>query len=496
MSKQTDSQETRVGWIDVPAKDVSTTTLASGGFARHARHGVDVPVPGTVLAGKYRIEALLGTGGMAVVAAAYHLQLQRRVALKYLVGEVLGYPEIVARFMREARVAATIRGEHVARVIDVGVFDGGAPFIVLEYLEGMDLAQHVLSEGPVSVVDAVRYILETCEALAEAHAAHIVHRDLKPANLFLARGPDRRETIKVLDFGVSKLMDEPMTDPSRMLGTVAYMSPEQLRGSSSVDLRTDIWSLGIILYELLGGESPFGGSSVVEVARAIIENAPKPLSSERRDLPTGLEDVITRCLRTNPDERYASVLELASDLAPFATKRDRESVRTIRGVLCGSLAPPPNTPAEGLATAPTIPPPAPLPSDAPVTTGLLSQHPSTIAPRAPDATPRQRSWTPWLLAVLVTAGVAVAGRMSTAPAAAPAVLAPSEISVRITSTTANARARIDDGPLVPLPLEKSVPRDDREHTIRVEAPGFVSRSKSVRFANDLVMALVLSSEHD
>jgi serine/threonine-protein kinase len=320
------------------------------------------PVPGTVLGGKYRIERVLGAGGIAVVAAAYHLQLRCRVAIKYLLAEALEYPEIVERFSREARAAARIRGEHVARVIDVGVFDDGAPFIVLEYLDGQDLADLLEKEGPLGVPEAVRYVLQACSALAEAHAAKIVHRDLKPANLFLAKGPDRRKKIKVLDFGVSKIVDEPMTEPARILGTVAYMSPEQLEGSSNVDARSDIWSLGVILYELLAGYAPFRGQTLVLLAQTIRVNAPEPLSTIRADVPAALDAVVRSCMRTRPEERPPSVLDLALALAPFADRRDRDSVRTIAGVLNGSMAPPPPEVVSGSMLTLPVPPPLPTPS--------------------------------------------------------------------------------------------------------------------------------------
>src|SRR5271165_3220466 len=215
---------------------------------------------GDILAGKYRIEKVLGAGGMGVVVAARHLDLDQRVAIKCLLSHTRTVPEIVERFTREARAAAKIQGEHVARVIDVGRFDDGTPFMVMEHLRGNDLADELAKSGPLPVTDAVRYLLETCEALAQAHALRIVHRDLKPANLFLAAQPGRRAIIKVLDFGISKVIDPSggaLTKTASIMGTPYYMSPEQLLSSKSVDERSDIWALGIILYELLVGRPPF-----------------------------------------------------------------------------------------------------------------------------------------------------------------------------------------------------------------------------------------------
>jgi serine/threonine-protein kinase len=457
-----------------------------------------MPTPGVVLGGKYRIERVLGSGGISVVAAAYHLQLRRLVAIKYLLAEALEYPDIVERFTREARAAARIRGEHVARVIDVGVFEGGLPYIVLEYLDGVDLEEHLRQTGPLSIARTVRHVLQACEALAEAHAAKIVHRDLKPANLFLAKGPDRRSAIKVLDFGVSKIVDEPMTDQTRMLGTVMYMSPEQLRAASEVDVRTDIWSLGVILYELLAGEPPFNGQTIVSVARQVEQNQPRSLTELRPDVPRALEEVIMKCLRTAPSERHATVLELAVALAPFVQSRDRDSVRTITGVLRGSLPPPgdlnPDSGEFAAFTPPPIPPP-PLSSDAPMIT------PVDTAKVPARRTEGPRGWLGSRVLPLATAAFAAAA-LSTAitlapPHGAPVVAArpvPSEITLRVTSRTPDARVRIDDGAPIPLPLEDVVARDEREHTITIEAPGHAPHTTTVRFTDDLHVATSLAPD--
>ena len=436
---------------------------------------------------------------MAVVAAAYHLQLQRRVAIKYLTREVLDYPEVVERFLREARVAATIRGEHVVQVIDMGELEGGEPFMVLEYLQGVDLAQHIEDCGPTHVVDAVRYVLEACEALAEAHASKIVHRDLKPANLFLAKAPDRRRIVKVLDFGVSKIIDEPMTAATNMLGTVAYMSPEQLRASNSVDHRTDIWSLGIILYELLAGAPPFRGNSVIEVANAILKNEPKPLSALRAQVPIGLEAVIARCLETDPAARYPSVLELAMELAPFASQRDQESVTTIGNILRPSIAPPTtDAPIEVVVSSTR---PLPVPSDAPSSVSLAPARAvrPTDRPALRGSSFGLRSPMAWLTALSVAAAVTVSARaipflLETEAPSPAAISPPSEVLLRVTATPGSARARVDDGPPLPLPLERSVRRDDREHTLVIEADGHASRTKTVQFTSDLVVAVTLTPQ--
>ncbi|HEX7839815.1 MAG TPA: serine/threonine-protein kinase, partial [Kofleriaceae bacterium] len=216
---------------------------------------------GEVLAAKYRVDRVLGAGGMGVVVAATHLQLDQVVALKFVRTEALHNPEIVGRFEREARAAVRLKSEHAARIIDVGRLESGSPYIVMEYLEGQDLAQLLEQRRSLPVSIACDYIIQACDAIAEAHSLGIVHRDLKPGNLFLARTSHGQQVIKVLDFGISKTQgpagDVNMTRTQAMLGSPGYMSPEQMRAAKSVDSRTDIWSLGVILYELVAGRMPF-----------------------------------------------------------------------------------------------------------------------------------------------------------------------------------------------------------------------------------------------
>jgi len=300
------------------------------------------PEPGQLLAGKYVIEEVLGIGGMGVVVSAKHVALDQKVAIKYLLPAALLNPEVVARFAREARAAAKIRGEHVARVIDVGQFDDGAPYMVMEHLQGKDLAKVLELSGPLPIEDAIRYLLETCEALAEAHAAKIVHRDLKPSNLFLSRQPDKSDIIKVLDFGISKTGDAPsasLTKTSALMGTAFYMSPEQLTNPKGVDHRSDIWALGVILYELLAGRPPFTGESIPEIIGAILTNQPDSVRSFRAEIPLGLEAVITKCMQAKTADRYQSVAALAAAMGAFAHVRDRQSIEITARVLGESIRP-------------------------------------------------------------------------------------------------------------------------------------------------------------
>jgi len=288
-----------------------------------------LPSAGDVLAGKYRIEGLVGRGGMGAVFAATDLVLGRRVAVKTLLAEGLARPGALQRFFNEARAAAQIESEHVVRVLDVGAANSGLPFIVLEYLEGHDLAQLARSRR-LDPVEAVDYVLQALDALAQAHARGIVHRDLKPANLFVVRRTDgagaggRGAHVKVLDFGISKITTAPfaqagITASTAILGSPAYMSPEQLRSAKRVDARSDIWSVGVILYELLAGKPPFAGEEIGAVFAAILEQTPAPVRAHQAGVAPGLEAVVMRCLARDPAQRFQSVSALAGALVPFAS---------------------------------------------------------------------------------------------------------------------------------------------------------------------------------
>jgi hypothetical protein len=299
---------------------------------------------GQILAGKFRIERVLGQGGMGVVVAATHIQLDERVALKFLLPEALGNPEAVARFAREARAAVKIKSEHVARVSDVGTLESGSPYMVMEYLDGQDLAEWVRRSGAMRISDAVEFVLQACEAIAEAHALGIVHRDLKPANLFVTRRVDGSPCIKVLDFGISKLTvpgstsDMGMTRTSTVMGSPLYMSPEQMSSTRNVDQRTDIWALGIILYEVLTGRVPFEAETMPQLCGMILQDPPRPLRELRPDAPDGLAWVVLRCLEKNRDTRFSSVAELAVALAPFGSAGAQRSAERISRVLGGVVS--------------------------------------------------------------------------------------------------------------------------------------------------------------
>ena len=284
-----------------------------------------------LLAGKYRLEREVGRGGMGVVYQATHVALRLRVAIKVVLPELAENPLVIQRVLREARCAAQIAGDHVVRVIDVGQLDSGQPFIVMEYVDGEDLAKRLAQHGRLSLHAAVHALLEASVAIAEAHAKGIVHRDLKPANLFVARGADGREWIKVLDFGISKQLDgeRPVTRPNDVMGSPNYMAPEQICTPLAVDARADIWALGAILVELATGQRAFPGDTITAVYTRVLTGEPALPEPGAAELPHELVSIVSRCLRKEPAERFQSVHELVAALAPFASSVSTPALRAI-----------------------------------------------------------------------------------------------------------------------------------------------------------------------
>jgi serine/threonine protein kinase len=314
----------------IPAKPTQPRPPSSGLVALSQQDVIEMPFsPGEIIAGKYEVQKLIGSGGMGYVVSALHVELGEKVALKFLRPEALAIPELVERFAREARAAAKIRSEHIARVFDVGSLPDGVPFIVMEYLDGQDLCDVLHQQGPMPTKVAVEYVMQACEALAAAHAAGVVHRDIKPENLFLTRHAQGLDFIKILDFGISKVAlaqgKRAHVRTQMPLGSPVYMSPEQIRSSEGVDARTDIWSLGCVLFELLTGVVAFDEPSLMQLSAAILEHDPVPLRQFVPDAPVELENVILRCLEKDVSKRYGNIAELAIALYPFAPRRSRIS---------------------------------------------------------------------------------------------------------------------------------------------------------------------------
>jgi serine/threonine protein kinase len=269
---------------------------------------------GAVLGGRYAVDRVLGQGGMGVVVAARHIELRQRVAIKMLLASEHQDAELLRRFERESRSVAELSSEHVARVTDIGTFEDGSPFMVMEYLEGEDLQARIDREGPLPIALAVRLFAQAAIGLGDAHEHHVIHRDVKPSNLFLTRRRSGRLVLKVLDFGIAKADDEPleasMTSISSLIGSPQYMSPEQLCDPRAVDPRTDVWSLGASFYEAISGCAAFPADSLPELHMKVLAFEPPRLSSLRPDCPPELDLIVQRCLAKDAAQRFASMSEL------------------------------------------------------------------------------------------------------------------------------------------------------------------------------------------
>jgi eukaryotic-like serine/threonine-protein kinase len=291
-----------------------------------------VPSPGTVIGSRFRVESELGRGGMGVVLRGRD-EANRPVAIKVLLPEAVEHPEAVPRFVNEARAARELTSEHAVRVIDAGTLDSGLPFMVMELLEGEDLSSKLEKGGPFSISDACDAVIDACDALAEAHARGMVHRDLKPANLFAAKGADGRVRVKVLDFGVSKvaaqLRQMALTSTGTALGTPYYMAPEQLKSAKGVDARADVWSLGVVLYELLTGTLPFDGKSFGMLFMQIVSEDPKPIHTLRPEIPVALSETVQTCMKKDRDHRFPDLAALVQALARFASPSGQAQAQKI-----------------------------------------------------------------------------------------------------------------------------------------------------------------------
>ncbi len=283
---------------------------------------------GELLANKYRVEEVIGVGGMGIVVAAWHTELEQRVAIKFLLPSFANHPEASERFRREARAAARIRSEHVVRVLDVSAREDGVPYMVMEYLEGETLEALQLKLGRFTLLEVASVVRRICDALADAHANQIVHRDLKPPNLYLMCRSGRPPLLKLLDFGVSKSLANhtaphlKLTQSTMLVGSPLYMSPEQFEASKEIDTRSDIWGLGVLMFELLTLQMPFNGHSVPQIIRSVIEGKRRPLSELNVQVPDEFEAVLDRCLSVDLEGRFADVHELSDALRPFAASDD------------------------------------------------------------------------------------------------------------------------------------------------------------------------------
>jgi len=312
---------------------------AGGGETALTTEGI--AAPGDVIGGKFVVERVLGVGGMGIVVAARHMQLGQTVAIKFLRRNAAASSESVNRFLREARAAVGLQSAHVVRIMDVGTLEDGLPYMVMEHLSGTDLAHVLEVRRTLPLQEAVDYLLQAMEAVAEAHAVGIVHRDLKPSNLFLTVRPDGTPLVKVLDFGISKAIDDgsqqaSLTSTAMVMGSPLYMSPEQVRSTKNVDMRTDVWALGVILYELLAGGPPFEADTITGLCAKIVADPPVPLRTRRPDLPAAFEAIVVRCLDKDAKKRPQSVAALAMALRPFASADGKSAVERVARIGAGS----------------------------------------------------------------------------------------------------------------------------------------------------------------
>jgi serine/threonine-protein kinase len=401
----------------------------------------DAPVSvGEVLAGKYRTERLLGMGNMGVVVEATNLGLEQRVALKFLLAHRLTHQGLHERFLREARAAAKLTSQHVTRVMDVGMLESGAPYMVMELLNGHDLAAELEQRGQLPVTEAVEYVLQACEAVGEAHRAGIVHRDLKPANLFLTRNADGSPCIKVFDFGVSKTLGGnqlQLTSEGQAVGSPLYMAPEQMMAKPDVDTRADIWALGVILYELIAGRTPFHAETLMGLHTNVLVKGPMPLTTYLPSAPPGLEAIILQCLDKERDRRWQDVAAFASALAPYAPARVQTYPARVAGMLGTTAQPSRPTMTLEAAKLRASEPTANLPAHVAVatTSGATSQPAAMPARRGPSA------------GVFVLSGVLVAG----------ALAGGAFLRLRFASTPAAPAAPVPASTAVPTPAEPSEP---------------------------------------
>jgi serine/threonine-protein kinase len=289
------------------------------------RPPAEFPVgPGMMIDGRWRITRSIGRGAVGAVFEA-HDSGGQRVAIKVLHGEWRRNEQVVERFAREARVLMRLKSKHVGKLIDVGNLEreqGDLPFLVLEFLEGSDLDTHIVEKGRLPFRQAFAWGADACEGVAEAHALGVIHRDIKPSNLFLAGGNAGTPLVKVLDFGIAagepEVAPAKLTNVESLLGSPAYMAPEQMMASDDVDARSDIWSMGALLYHSVTGHLPFPGEGHLEIFSKVVTRPPVPMRAHVKDTPAEVEAVILKCLRKQRSDRYGSMQELATALRAVA----------------------------------------------------------------------------------------------------------------------------------------------------------------------------------
>jgi serine/threonine-protein kinase len=409
---------------------------------------------GEIIGGRYLVDRVLGYGGMGVVVAATHLGLEQKVAIKFVLPPGAKNEALRERFVREARAVAGLRSEHVTKVLDVGTLANGAPYMVMELLEGCDLAALLAQHGPLPVETAADYIAQACEAVAEAHSQGIIHRDIKPQNLFLTTHVGGASLVKVLDFGVSKRSIgglENLTQSTALMGSPLYMSPEQMRSARDVDPRSDVWSLGVVLFELLTGRVPFDADSMPALCLKVVGDDAPRIERHRDDVPAELVAVVLRCLAKDPERRYRDAAELATALERFVTPASRIGVARTRACMAmsgtrSSHATHSSAPPTTLATMP------PRASRGPLVAGIAAVAVILASLGGGAAVLHARAGATEARAIVAsTVASALAALPDEAPAPEPVVAPP----VASSPTTVDQPTTL---PPKPLPQKPSAPR--------------------------------------
>ncbi len=460
------------------------------------------PLVGAVIQDRYRIVRKLGEGGMGRVYEGEHLLVRRRVAIKCLHAQYASNADVLARFLREAQAASSIGHEHIVDVLDMGKLADGSPFMALEFLAGCDLRQALDEAGALPVGRAVRIVRQVCDAVAAAHDKGIVHRDLKPENVFLIQRGDNADFVKVLDFGIAKFHSgdgAARTGTGVMVGTAAYMAPEQIENSRDVDHRADLYSLGVILYVLLAGTTPFQSESIARLAYEVCMVPPPSVLSVRSDVPAELAAVIERLLAKRREDRFQSCADLSAALARFAA-HDAPPVRVAgaqapaRDLLFGSMATGPTSyPGDAPTSRPPTPAPTPAPPPAPTPAPHAAPPPGdAIADAAPPRGLPRSAVVGGVAVATALVAVLVAGRMrnQSPPAPPPTVasavatpVAPAPVAATpITGSerTVHVYVRIEpetatlsvDGQPVANPWDVDLPVSTTPRRIEARAPGY------------------------
>jgi len=471
---------------------------------------------GTILDGRYSVVRVVGKGGMGTVYEGENVKIGKRVAIKVLLPELIRSDEYVKRFQREARAAAEIGHAHIIDVFDFGTTPDSVPYIIMEYLEGEDLYSVLEREAKLPPERAVDIAGQVLHALSAAHAAGIIHRDLKPENIFLCRrsdvfwegepGPRKRDFVKVLDFGISlfrrmNLEEAKITKTGIVFGTPYYMSPEQARASRDIDFRSDVYSVGALLYTMISGERPFEGESAVEILSDVIDGSFKGLLTLEPTCPRGLVDAIHRAMNVNPYGRYDSAIDFMNALLPYT---DADTTLPPSDIVARVTAPdaPEVTAPDAPGEEPRRPPKAetPRPSGEARTLKHTAETPKTFT--LSTEKPILQSRLPLYVSlavlavgaiaviVLVVAGAGKGKQVQTSPATAPAVqpqppAEPGDPSIRmrieITGTPSGASVYLDGHYFGKLPHSTTVRADGEEHTVRAALEGYVTEERSIVF---------------